>query len=146
MKPRRRATSRREYQALAEIRYRIRVFLAFSEARARAAGMEPGQHQLLLTIRGLPDDQRPTIGAVAERLGVQHHSAVELAGRAERAGLIARRSGTDDRREVILAVTARGERVLDALSREHRAELATSAPALLRALRAAIAGQRKAKP
>jgi DNA-binding MarR family transcriptional regulator len=144
LKPRR-TTSRRDYQALAEIRYRIRLFLAFSEARSRAAGIEPGQHQLLLAIRGLPDDQRTTIGAVAERLGVQHHSAVELAARAERAGLVARRAGTDDRREVILAVTARGERVLDALSREHRAELATSAPALLRALRAVIAGQRKAK-
>lgn len=139
----RRDISKGQYEALAEIRYRIRMFLAFSEACARAAGIEPGQHQLLLALRGLPAGARPTIGTVAERLGVQHHSAVELAKRAALAGLVLRRAGTRDKREVTLVITPRGEGVLEALSREHRAELATSAPALVRAMRAVVSAQRK---
>ena len=140
----REAAPLRRYQALAEIRYRIRRFLAFSEAQARAAGVEPGQHQLLLAIRGLPHGLRPTIGALAERLGVQHNSAVELAKRAERAKLVKRTLGTRDRREVTLAITARGERILEALTRQHEAELALAAPTLVRALRSVVTAHRKA--
>ena len=44
-----------DYQALAELRYRIRRFLHFSEQAARAAGLEPQHHQLLLAVKGLPD-------------------------------------------------------------------------------------------
>src|ERR1700746_1162097 len=43
-----------DYQSLAELRYQIRCFLAFSEQAARAAGLEPRQHQLMLGLKGLP--------------------------------------------------------------------------------------------
>ncbi|MGE0398453.1 MAG: MarR family transcriptional regulator, partial [Kofleriaceae bacterium] len=56
-----------EYQALAELRYRLRTFLAFSENEARSVGLEPRQHQLLLAIRGLPAGERPTIRTLADR-------------------------------------------------------------------------------
>ena len=102
--------------------------------------MEPGQHQLLLTIEGLPKTMSPTIGAVAERLGVQHHSAVEMASRAARAGLVKRARGAADQRVVTLAVTPRGKRLLAKLSGEHRLELRSAAPALVKALRATIRG------
>jgi hypothetical protein len=66
-----------EYLALAELRYQIRRFLRLSEEASRAAGLEPQQHQLLLVLKRLALlDLRPAISVVAERLQVQHHSAV----------------------------------------------------------------------
>ncbi len=70
-----------DYQALAELRYQVRLFLHFSEEAARKAGLEPQQHQLMLAIKGLPKGMRPTIGTLAERMQIQHHSTVELVNR-----------------------------------------------------------------
>ncbi|HEY8073793.1 MAG TPA: MarR family transcriptional regulator [Labilithrix sp.] len=119
-----------EYRALAEMRYRLRRFLAFSENAAREAGVEPQQHLLLLAIRGMPEDESPTIGRIAERLQIQHNSAVELVARSTEKGLVQKRPGSRDRREVRLAITTRGRRVLERLSVAHRAELRRAAPAL----------------
>ena len=132
-----------DYRALAEVRYEIRRFVNFSEAASREAGIEPQQHQMLLALKGLPDGERPTIRALAERLLIQHHSAVELATRSEERGLIRRAPGDQDRREVILHVTPLGERLLDKLSRLHRDELREAAPLLIRALRAATRSRRR---
>jgi DNA-binding MarR family transcriptional regulator len=126
--------TRREYRALAEVRHRIRAFLAFSEHAARGAGIEPQQHQLLLAIAGLPEGERASVKAIAARLGIAHHSAVELAGRAAASGLLVRRAGVEDRRQVVLELSARGARALEALSRAHRGELAGAADDLIRAL------------
>ena len=79
-----------DYRALAAFRYELRRFLAFSEEAARAAGIEPQQHQLLLALQGLPQRARPTIGAVAERLCVQHHTAVALVDKLEGRGFVVR--------------------------------------------------------
>lgn len=124
------------YRALAEVRYRIRCFLRFSEAAARKAGLEPQQHQLLLALKGLPAGLRPTIGVLAERLQVRPHSAVELANRLSKTGFVVRRRDriSEDRREVLLRLTAKGERVLHELTVHHRAELMADGPALIRAL------------
>jgi DNA-binding MarR family transcriptional regulator len=70
-----------DYQALAEFRYLLRRFLHFSEQEARAAGLEPQQHQMLLAIKGLPADKAASVGELAERLQLQHHSTVELINR-----------------------------------------------------------------
>src|SRR5206468_3105450 len=43
-----------EYRALAEFRQTLRRFYTFSAEAARAAGLQPQQHQLLLLLRGLP--------------------------------------------------------------------------------------------
>lgn len=123
-----------DYRALAEVRYVIRRFLSFSAEAARSAGIEPQQHQLLLVIKGLPPELAPTIGVVAERLQLHHNSAVELVQRAEEQGMVTRRAGETDRRQVLLRVTARGERVLRRLSVMHREELRSAAPVLLSAL------------
>src|SRR4051794_38186450 len=72
-----------EYRALAELRYRIRRFIHFSEGAARDAGLEPQQHQLLLGVRGLPADRLPTIAEIADRLQLAHNSAQELVKRTE---------------------------------------------------------------
>lgn len=129
-----------DYRALAELRYRMRVFLNFSESAAREAGVEPQQHQLLLAIRGLPEGEAPTIGRLAERLQIAHNSAVELVRRSVERGLVEKRTAPEDRRAVHLATTPKGDALLEALSRSHRAELRAQAPALLDALRLLVEG------
>ena len=99
-----------DYEALAEFRYQIRKFLHFSERAAREAGIEPQQHQLLLAIRGFTGPaEPPSIGILAERLQIQHHSAVELVDRLVERGLVARSRGPSDRRQVLVHLTPRGE-------------------------------------
>jgi DNA-binding MarR family transcriptional regulator len=127
-----------DYRSLAAFRYEIRKFLAFSEQAAREAGIEPQQHQMLLAVRGLPDGTRPTIGAVAERLCVQHHTAVALVDKLEARGLLRRQRSDVDRREVLLQVTREGLDLLRGLSSLHRDQLQTVGPALLDALQEII--------
>jgi DNA-binding MarR family transcriptional regulator len=97
------------YRALAEFRYQIRRFLHFSEEQVRSLGLEPQQHQLLLTIKGLPPGTRATIGELAVRLQLKHHSAVELVDRLVRRGYVLRSAGQDDRRQVIVRLTVQHE-------------------------------------
>lgn len=123
-----------DFRALAELRYQLRRFLHFSERAARAAGIEPQQHQALLAVKGLPEGQEATIGVLAERLQVRHHSVVGLVDRLEAHGLV-RRDGSDkDARKVLVRLTAAGEHLLHDLSRHHRAELRAAGPHLTRAL------------
>ena len=131
-----------DYQALAELRYQIRRFLHFSEQAARVAGLEPRQHQLLLTLKGLPKTVRPRIGELAERLQIQHHSTVELVNRLAAGGYVRRQRGGEDRREVMLALTPKGERVLRELTLHHKLELRTQGPILLAAMRNVIQGKK----
>jgi hypothetical protein len=84
-----------EFGVLARFRFALRVFLRFSEDAARAAGVTPNQHQLLLAIRGIPGGA-PTISDVAEWLQLRHHSTVELIDRAVEAGLIGRETDSND--------------------------------------------------
>ena len=127
-----------DYQALAELRYQLRVFVSFSEQAARERGIEPQQHQLLLAIKGLPTGMRPNVRVLAERLRLRHHSVVELIDRLERAGLAVRTPSPTDGREILVRVTATGERLLRKLSVAHQTELRTIGPALLQALQAVI--------
>src|SRR6185369_11725724 len=110
------ADDRIDYQALAEFRYQLRRFLAFSEQAARAAGIEPQQHQLLLAVKGLPEGKRPTIGVLAERLQIRHHSAVELIDRLVGSDLVVRQRSEADAREILVVITKDGERLLRQLS------------------------------
>ena len=124
-----------DYQALAEFRHQIRKFLRFSERAVRAAGVEVGQYQLMLAIKGMPEGVRPRIRELANRMQIQHHSAVELVNRLEAGGYVRRVRGQSDRREVLLALTPRGERVLGELAMHHHEELRSAAPDLVAALR-----------
>ena len=123
-----------DYQALAEFRYRIRAFLSFSEHTARSVGLEPQQHQLLLVIKGFGHDNHLTIGELADKMKLRHHSTVELVNRAEKSGLVARSRSEHDRRHVYVALTERGDSMLRQLSVYHLEELQSSGPALVRAL------------
>jgi len=124
-----------EYRALAEFRYQIRRFLGFSEELVRAAALEPQQHQLLLAIKGLPEGVTATIGELAERLQLKHHSTVELVNRLEKLGYVARAASRQDRRQVIVHLTLSGSSILRKLSIAHHQELEIAGPRLAKALR-----------
>ncbi|HEY3991660.1 MAG TPA: helix-turn-helix domain-containing protein [Ktedonobacteraceae bacterium] len=126
--------SQAEYQALAELRYQLRRFLHFSEQEARAAGLEPQQHQLLLAIKGLPTGQTASVGELAERLQLQHHSTVELINRMVERKLLERQRDTSDQRRVLVSLTTHGDELLKKLSLLHRLELRTTGPALVQVL------------
>ncbi len=130
-----------DFQSLAELRHQIRTFLHFSEQAAREAGLEPRQHQLMLALKGLPAGTRPRIGELAERLQIQHHSTVELVNRLAAGGFVKRTRGGQDRREVLLSLTPKGERVLRDLSLHHRAELRNAGPSLVSSLRRVMRSQ-----
>lgn len=123
-----------DLRALAAFRYELRCFLAFSEQAARQAGIEPQQHQLLLAIGGLPAAQRPNIRTLAERLCVQHHTAVALVDKVEERGLVTRERSTEDKREVLVRLTAAGTELLQQLSQKHRDHLQNVGPEMVGAL------------
>jgi len=124
-----------QYQKLEDFRFRIRRFLNFSEAAARASGLEPQQHQALLVLKATPRGQAPTIGYLAGRLLLKHHSAVGLVDRLESLGLVRRATAREDARQVLIRLTVYGNRVLRRLSLAHRIELEQTGPALAAALR-----------
>lgn len=111
------------YVRLLALRDALRQFERWSAQQAKAAGLTPAQHQLLLAIRGHGDADGPTIGEVADHLLLQHHSVVGLVDRAEAAGLVARTRGDDDKRVVRLHLTPAGGERLEALSALHLEEL-----------------------
>lgn len=133
-----------QYRDLAEFRRQIRKFIHFSEATAREHGIEPQQHQLLLAVLGLPEGVKPTIGEIASRLFIQHHSAVELINRLEATGAVTRVPGVEDKREVLIRLTAAGRGMLRRLALDHRAELEESGAELARALQTVLRHSRKA--
>jgi DNA-binding MarR family transcriptional regulator len=119
-----------EFEMLAAFRYAVRQFLRFSEEAAQAVGLTPQQHQTLLSIRGFPGRDHITIGELAERLQIRHHSAVGLVDRLVAEGLVKREPATEDRRQVYVALTRRGSEMLEQLSEAHREELRRIGPQL----------------
>jgi uncharacterized protein YeaO (DUF488 family)/DNA-binding MarR family transcriptional regulator len=118
------------YARLLALRTGLRHFERWSEGQARAAGLTPAQHQLLLAVRGHSDPRGPTIGEVADYLLLLHHSAVGLIDRADAAGLVSRARDEEDHRVVRLHLTSDGAERLEALSALHLEELARLAPQL----------------
>ncbi|MGN6694744.1 MAG: MarR family winged helix-turn-helix transcriptional regulator [Aquihabitans sp.] len=118
-----RPLSDRDYQSLASFRRELRRFLAFSEGEAKAAGLTPAHHQLLLAIRGHVGDP-PSISDIAETLQIKLHSATELVARAEAKDLVTREhTDPDDARRAVLRLTPDGAAKLADLSAVHREEI-----------------------
>jgi DNA-binding MarR family transcriptional regulator len=131
MKPK---LSKAQYELLASFRYALRRFLHFSETAAYAAGITPQHHQALLAIKGLPARDSATVGELAERLQIRHHSAVGLVDRLVAEKLVRRKASAGDYRQVIVCLTRRGESVLEKLSELHHTQLKILGPELLRML------------
>jgi len=119
-----------DYEALAEFRFSLRQFLAFSEAEAAASGLTPQQHQALLVLRAARQGSG-TVGHLAERLILKPHSASGLVDRLVTLGLVERRSSERDKRQALLALTDRGQQVLETLSDIHRQEIRRLRPLLM---------------
>jgi DNA-binding MarR family transcriptional regulator len=129
------AHHRLDYPTLADLRYQIRRFLRVREVAARAAGVEPQQYLLLLQVKGLEGRQAATIGALAERLQLRHHSVVQLVNRLVTRGMVERRRDSRDRRAVVVALRPAGEKLLARLARYSVDELTTEGPALVSSLK-----------
>jgi DNA-binding MarR family transcriptional regulator len=123
-----------DYETMAAFRYALRRFLRFSEEGAKRVGLTPRQHQALLAIKGYPGRESVTVGELAERLQVRHHSAVGLADRLAAQGLLTRDQGDPDRRQVLLSLTPRGAELLERLAVVHRDELRRLGPEIVAAL------------
>jgi DNA-binding MarR family transcriptional regulator len=126
----RRKMTKPEYEALASFRFALRQFLRFSEEEALAVGLKPQQHQALLAIKGFPGRDHITVGELAERLQVKPHSAVGLIDRLVTKKLVTRDLSPEDRRQVQLRLTARGEQMLEKLSTAHHEQLRRIGPEL----------------
>jgi len=123
-----------DYQALAEFRYQIRRYLAVSDQAAEAEGLPSQQYQLLLALKGLPDGMEATITNLADRLGVRHHSAVELVDRLEKRGLVKRERSDVHRSFVFVRVTKDGENMLRKLVASRKVDLKVAGPILVKTL------------
>jgi DNA-binding MarR family transcriptional regulator len=122
--------SKTQYETLAAFRYALRQFLRFSEEEAQGAGITPQQHQALLAIKGFPERDRVTVSELAERLQLRHHSAVGLIDRLVEEKLVLRMPSDTDRRQVLIRLTPRGEKVLGKLSFAHSKQLKQMGPEL----------------
>jgi DNA-binding MarR family transcriptional regulator len=123
-----------EYRGLSELRHRIRRFLQEGDETIRKAGMEPQQYLLLLAIRGLPQGQEATIRTLADRLFLRHHSTVELVDRMEARGYVKRTRGREDRRQVLVSLQPRGEKLLEQVVEQRIIELRSNGRALVNAI------------
>jgi DNA-binding MarR family transcriptional regulator len=128
------AITEQEYRALAELRHRLRRFLQEGDTTARQAGLEPQQYLMLLAIRGLPEGQTATISVLAERLSLRHHSTVELIDRMAVRGYLRRLRGKKDRRQVVLFVQPKGEKLLEKVVAQRIIELRSHGRGLVAAI------------
>jgi DNA-binding MarR family transcriptional regulator len=124
------ALTKADYETLAEFRYRLRRFLRFTEEGARAEGLTPQQHQILLAVKGQPGRDWANISELAEAMQIRQNAVVGLVDRCEAAELVARTPAPDDRRQVRVTLTEKGAAVLARLSRRNLAELQTLRAAL----------------
>ena len=112
-----------EFEALSNFRYQLRRFHRWSEELTRHAGITNLQYLLMLHVKGSPGREWATITELAERLQAQHHGVVALASRCEKLGLVERRPGRSDGREVEIHLTPKGAKDVARLARLHRDEL-----------------------
>jgi DNA-binding MarR family transcriptional regulator len=112
-----------DFETLSNFRYQLRRFLRWSEQLTRRSGVTNLQYLLMLHIKGFAQREWATIGELAERLQAQQHGVVALVTRCENLGLVERRPGRADGREVEVHLTRKGDRLVDRLARLHRDEL-----------------------
>jgi len=134
-----------DIRKLAWLRYGLRKYVRFSERAARAAGITPQQHQLLLGIGGYTGRGWATISELAEFLQERHNAVVGLVERATRKGLVRKVQEGSDRRFVRVTLTPKGDLLLRKLSELHHQKLASFPAQLLAAFKSGPKMIRQAK-
>jgi DNA-binding MarR family transcriptional regulator len=124
------ALRKAQYETLAAFRYALRRFIHFSETAAATVGITPQHHQALLAIKGFPGRDCVTVGELAERLQLRHHSVVGLVDRLVVEKFVVRSPSAEDRRRVLIRLTPRGEKTLEKVSAMHREQLKRIGPEL----------------
>jgi DNA-binding MarR family transcriptional regulator len=112
-----------DYRDQADFRCALRKFLRFSEEQARAEGITPQQHLLLVIVRGHRSAPDISIGEAAEAMQLRHSSTSLLIDRCVKRGLLQRRDDPSDRRKVTVRLTPVGEDVLERITRANRRQL-----------------------
>lgn len=112
-----------EFEEIARLRHQLRKFLRFSEDLCRANGLTPLQYQFLIQVIGSEGRDWSTIGEIAEKLQSKHHGVVALVDRCENLGLVERRQGSTDRRQVEIHLRPKGVEIVRRLAALHRSEL-----------------------
>lgn len=123
-----------QLRQLANFRMSIRQFLHFSEQLCESAGLTSQQYQALVLLRVHEGPGGMTITDLAQRLIIKHNSAVGLVDRLEKEGLLRRGGSEEDRRQVTLEFTQRGEETVSKLAAAHRNELKRVAPEFIASL------------
>ncbi|SMB26049.1 MarR family transcriptional regulator [Sterolibacterium denitrificans] len=115
--------TKEDYQRLAHFRYRLRCFLRLSESLCQESGITPLQYQLLLQLKGGLGREWASIGELAEQLQAKHHGVVALVDRCVKAGMVERRAGREDRRQVEVHLLPAGDRLVRRIAMLHQDEL-----------------------
>ena len=118
------------YEALAQFRYKLRLFLAFSDTNAKKAGLTSQQYQALLAIKGFAQGRPMFVGELARYLLIKHHTAVELVDRMVNLGLLQRATDVTDNRRVLVTLTKRGQLLVQKVAATHFKQLGSSSRVL----------------
>ena len=124
---------RQRYLGLANFRYAVRRFLAASERISAESGITTQQYQAMLAIGAAAEPL--AMKDLAEELLLQPHAAVQMVDRLQKLDLAERRASPLDGRVVLVALTAKGEDLLDGLAERHLEELLKQEPKLTEVLR-----------
>jgi DNA-binding MarR family transcriptional regulator len=122
-----------EYEALANLRYRIRKFREFSGKAAERLGLTRQQHQALLAIKGLGAGGRMSLPDLADKLFLTAAETAGLAASLQAAGHVTIEAKQKRRPAAVL--TGQAEELLRRLTSAHLYEIREMAPELMQALR-----------
>ena len=124
-----------DYDALGAFRYAMRKFLRFSKDALAAAKVTTEQYEALLAVKTRSNSEGITVGELSERLQVKHHTAVSLLDKLVAHRLVVRRRASEDRRQVHINLTSRGDSVLARMAALHRREIRHRSSEMITALR-----------
>jgi DNA-binding MarR family transcriptional regulator len=127
------------YSALAAFHNQLQRLVDSTEQRTREAGLQRTKLRMLLAIRRTPAAASATIGVLAEALGIDRNTVVEIVDELARQGFVTRQRDPHDRRRFLIALTRTGEEWIVPVIEGELRELAAAGPELLRTLRAVIA-------
>src|SRR5881628_1318769 len=87
-----------------------------------------------MVVKGLLEGFKPTISVLVERMQFQHYSTVEFIDRFVEWGFLCRLRAIDDRWQVLVKLTGKGEIFLQKLAIHHLHELQSVGPTLVKVL------------